>query len=295
MSTSLLTQVTFYDDVLDAYRDGEDVWVSVRRVSEAIGVSVQGQHERLKTVEWAVIKQCLMTGPDGKNYEVSAISLDSLPMWLANIHASKVKPEVRPKLVRYQKECAKVLRDHFFGRTSYVAYDPRIERLERQVEQLIGAMANTVASQVELQKLCTSLAGVVSTFDQRVEARIKEDCVRAAVRNIGAWEVCEEAKVPAKGRNGYLRRVSQHLVNYCAMTGHTVLEEARPGNRKGRKLFPREAVDGWLRERGTEYLGRVRALLVARESRQITLPIFSLNQASNVPEPTVSSTTNKPN
>lgn len=45
-----------------------------------------------------------------------AIHLDSLPMWLATIEASRVAEHVRSKLITYQKECARVLRDHFFGR-----------------------------------------------------------------------------------------------------------------------------------------------------------------------------------
>ncbi len=42
------------------------------------------------------------------------ISLKSLPMWLATIDERKVKPDTRPKLVRYQKEVARVLTEHFF-------------------------------------------------------------------------------------------------------------------------------------------------------------------------------------
>jgi hypothetical protein len=34
-------------------------------------------------------------------------------MWLALIHTKRVKPEKRPLLERYQKEAARVLRDHF--------------------------------------------------------------------------------------------------------------------------------------------------------------------------------------
>jgi hypothetical protein len=43
------------------------------------------------------------------------LHLDSFPMWLATIESSRVAEHVRPKLVKYQKECARVLRDHFFG------------------------------------------------------------------------------------------------------------------------------------------------------------------------------------
>src|SRR5262245_59325551 len=35
-------------------------------------------------------------------------------MWLATIDPARVKPEVRPKLTHYQRDAARVLREHFF-------------------------------------------------------------------------------------------------------------------------------------------------------------------------------------
>lgn len=43
------------------------------------------------------------------------LHLDALPMWLATIEPSRVAAEARPRLERFQLECAKALRDHFFG------------------------------------------------------------------------------------------------------------------------------------------------------------------------------------
>jgi transcriptional regulator with XRE-family HTH domain len=61
---------------------------------------------------------------DGQAREVFCISQDCLPMWLATIYASKVKPAVRPLLVAFQKECAQVLRDHFLGKPQAPAAPP---------------------------------------------------------------------------------------------------------------------------------------------------------------------------
>jgi hypothetical protein len=52
---------------------------------------------------------------DQKLRQVTCVDLDTLAMWLATITSGKVAEALRPKIVRYQKECARVLRDHFFG------------------------------------------------------------------------------------------------------------------------------------------------------------------------------------
>jgi hypothetical protein len=67
----------------------------------------------------------------GKEREVVMIDLATLPMWLATIDGSRVAEEARPKLIRFQKECAQVLRDHFFGKPHT---DPVIASLQAALQ-----------------------------------------------------------------------------------------------------------------------------------------------------------------
>jgi prophage antirepressor-like protein len=114
--TYQVVDVDFYGGTIEAVLDENgDIWASVRRACEHLGIASNGQIEKLKDKEWAVNKMILSTGPDGKRYENFMLNLDSFAGWLFTIHASKVKPECRELLVMYQKEAAKVLRDHFFG------------------------------------------------------------------------------------------------------------------------------------------------------------------------------------
>lgn len=109
-----LVQVPFHGDVIEAAQDGNgDVWVPLKRPCESVGVAPNGQIEKLKAKAWAVGKMILSTASDGKSYEMYALRLDCLPMWLATIDASRVKKELRAKLELYQKEAAHVLADHF--------------------------------------------------------------------------------------------------------------------------------------------------------------------------------------
>lgn len=95
--------------------DGK-AWVSIRHVCDALGVSNQGQQAKLATKEWACVKMILtQIDGDDQTRSIACIDLDSLPMWLATIEASRVKPEVRPLLLAFQRDCARVLRDHYYG------------------------------------------------------------------------------------------------------------------------------------------------------------------------------------
>lgn len=109
--------VSFYEDQIEAIRredDGRGYFV-IKRVSENLGIDFGGQLQKLKKQPWATVEILRTVAQDGKQREVAVLPIDQLPMWLATIHSSKVAPERRPKLERYQVEAADVLRRHFVG------------------------------------------------------------------------------------------------------------------------------------------------------------------------------------
>lgn len=141
---SAMEIVQFHGSALEAVRIEETVWVSVRRMCEALGLDAEGQRQKLSNRErtpWAVACMTKATGPDGKNYESFCLDLDSVPMWLATIDASRVAEASRPKVILFQRECAKVLRDHFTRRAlptrtevarMLLAESERADRLEAE-------------------------------------------------------------------------------------------------------------------------------------------------------------------
>lgn len=130
-----IVRVGFHGGEIEAVKQGNDVFVSVRRACEHIGIASNGQIEKLKEKEWSVNKFILSTGPDGKMYENFMLHLDSVPMWLATIDTSRVNNESRPVLIAYQKEAAKVLRDHFFGqKLALPSYSEALRQLADTVE-----------------------------------------------------------------------------------------------------------------------------------------------------------------
>jgi hypothetical protein len=82
-------------------------------VCDSLGVKADAQREKLKSKPWACTSIIDVQDSTGRVQELAMVDLESLPLWLATIDSNRVAELVRPKLVDYQKECARVLRDHF--------------------------------------------------------------------------------------------------------------------------------------------------------------------------------------
>lgn len=116
--SSAITTVSFHGDDLQAVREGDRVWVVLKRACEALGLTDQSQATKLKDKAWATTTMVVAVAEDGKNRELFCLDLDCLPMWLATIDASRVSEEARERLTLYQLECAKALRNYFFAKPS---------------------------------------------------------------------------------------------------------------------------------------------------------------------------------
>lgn len=112
-----LVPVQFYEDTIDALPLDGKVWVSLRECCESLGLDTDTQRKKLKKQAWAcTVIMTVQSRRDDQQRPHVLIDLESLPMWLATVNAGKVKEELRPKLVRYQKEAARVLAEHFLNR-----------------------------------------------------------------------------------------------------------------------------------------------------------------------------------
>jgi phage FluMu protein gp41 len=98
------------DELVAAVLEGEGVAVPIRLVCDALGLATQPQSDRLR--EHDVLSQGLRVVRvpiGGRIRSVLAILHTHIAFWLATITPSQVSEEVRPKLIRYQKELVVVL------------------------------------------------------------------------------------------------------------------------------------------------------------------------------------------
>lgn len=138
-----IVKVPFYGDEIEAVQDERGVWASIRRLAENFSLDPEGQRQKIERAPWAVACKLKATGSDGKIYEQSFVHVESIPGWLFTINAAKLADEaLRGKLVAYQKECARVLRDHFFGRA------PAAIDVAAIVPAIVAAVQTGIASAI---------------------------------------------------------------------------------------------------------------------------------------------------
>jgi hypothetical protein len=106
--------VLFYDDEITAIRlsDGR-IFVPIRPICESLGLAWNAQYERMGrdpvlSTEVQGIR-VTRTPEKGGSQEMTCLPLDFLNGWLFGVNANRVKPEIRERLIAYQRECYRVL------------------------------------------------------------------------------------------------------------------------------------------------------------------------------------------
>lgn len=100
--------------------------VSLRHLCDVLGLNWSGQMQRIKRHPALNSTVCVThtVAEDGKEREMVALPLDMLNGWLFGISPNRVRPELRGRLVDYQRECFQVLAAHFQQRATPPAAPP---------------------------------------------------------------------------------------------------------------------------------------------------------------------------
>ncbi|WP_233113703.1 phage antirepressor N-terminal domain-containing protein [Aggregatibacter actinomycetemcomitans] len=90
-------------------------YVPMKQIAENIGLVWHAQFERLQRNEVlnSSIRIIRMVAEDGKYREMVCLPLYYLNGWLFGVNPSRVKPEIKAKLIEYQKDCYEVLWDYW--------------------------------------------------------------------------------------------------------------------------------------------------------------------------------------
>ena len=111
---SLIPVAVHGDTVLTVMVDGTP-HVCIRSIVEALGLDWSSQRQRI--VRHPVLKSTVVVtttvATDGKQREMLCLPLGMLNGWLFGISAARVRPDLRARLVDYQRECFNVLAAHF--------------------------------------------------------------------------------------------------------------------------------------------------------------------------------------
>jgi P22_AR N-terminal domain len=173
-------QVDFYgDDIIAVLVDvnGEEhVYIPVRPICTYLGLSWSGQSERIKRdlvlSEEARFVRVTRTNLGG-NPNILCLPLDFLNGWLFGINATRVKEEHREKVVRYQRECYRVLAEAFQVKSVVTTPSSSIQVLE-QLRETGLAIAQLAEQQIAIETRLTNrldkAAQVVGDIQRRLGA-----------------------------------------------------------------------------------------------------------------------------
>jgi hypothetical protein len=161
-------EVVFYEDELIAIRaDDGHIYVSVRHLSDALGLNPTGQIRRIRR-QSILDKACykgFITTPGGRQ-PANWLRVDLVPLFVTGLNTNSVREDIRPKLERFQEEAAKVLWEAFQqGRlTSSLSFDELLNKDTPAVKAYKQALAI-----LELARGQVLLEARLDDFGERLE------------------------------------------------------------------------------------------------------------------------------
>ena len=207
--------VLFYDDEITAVLvevDGrETIYVPVRPLCDYLGLNWDGQRRRMNRD--AVLSEEVMSvvvtttdiAPDSRRPRTSTmicLPLDFINGFLFGINASRVKEEVREQLIRYQKECYRVLADAFLQTETAVSDDwmttsPETRAALHQIQEMGLAIAQMAQEQLRIMERLDNAAIVVGQHGRRITALERQLAPREAISDEQAADIAETVKALA--------------------------------------------------------------------------------------------------
>jgi TolA-binding protein len=210
-------QVKFYEDEITAalveFDNQEQIFVPIRPICEYLGVDPQAQTRRIRrdmVLSEHLQGVAIMATPSGNKRSSGgaqtalALPLEMLPGWLFGIDASRVKPELRDKVVRYQRECFRVLWKAFQSEAFSQAASDEASSATTSLTQIRNmglAIAELAEQQIAMEKRLSSrldqAAVVVRELQRRVGVVEKKLTPASLITDEQAAEVSQAVKALA--------------------------------------------------------------------------------------------------
>jgi hypothetical protein len=183
--------IIFYDDELTAVKlaDG-DIYVPVRRLCDNLGLTWSSQYMRIQrdevlsdSAKTVLVTRTVKPGERGGGaVETVCLPLDLIPGWLFGVQTSRVREEIRPKLIRYRRECFRVLWDAFKQDILPTLPAPEMSPAEQALAQ-VEALYSLARQQVALERwLVHHDARLDTVEDATLRAHERLDRAAGAVR-----------------------------------------------------------------------------------------------------------------
>ena len=162
--------VPFYGHNLVAIRlpDGRIAAV-LRWLCDGLGVNIQSQMRHIRGR--AVLAEGLVTvriDTEGGPQAMPALTLDVLPGWLFSVDERRVKEEARADVILFQRECAKVLADHFMRKRQPLTPVPAETRAAASIIEQITDLTDVINLMREHLEMLLVVPGQVADLSAQV-------------------------------------------------------------------------------------------------------------------------------
>ncbi|SQF83119.1 phage antirepressor N-terminal domain-containing protein [Neisseria cinerea] len=163
--------ISFHGQTVPVFSHNNQHYVAMKPIVENIGLDWVSQYKKIQRSEILKSGMVMMTIPatDGKTYETACLPLDYLNGWLFGVDARRVKPEIRSRLLTYQRECFRVLNEHFNPRVGHPKPTRALpdgltgEQIEA-VKKLHNALTKSAPKEAQARIAITLWSAVKSKF-----------------------------------------------------------------------------------------------------------------------------------
>jgi len=157
--------IFFYDDEVTAVRTEDDViFIPIRPIIERLGLNWSGQYSRLRRDP--VLREeasiCVIQTDRLGARETVCLPLDYLSGFLFGINADRVRPEYREDVLRYQRECHRVLTEAM-----------RDGRLTIEPDDALAGVSPETAQALEIARAVLALANSQAMLEMRLTGQIQ--------------------------------------------------------------------------------------------------------------------------
>ncbi|NKQ35706.1 MAG: hypothetical protein HF973_08840 [Chloroflexi bacterium] len=220
--------VDFYGDEVTAVLIEKDerrqVFVPVRPICDYLGIDWSAQYRRIDrdpVLSEVTIPCVVVTATQGQpdqRREMQCLPLDYLNGWLFGVNANRVKEEIRDNLIRYQRECYRVLADAFLPPDLIVRPVDADDHALMQLHNMALVIAATTREMLEVRHLALS-------------NKTRLDAAREYLQDMSKRLKDVEQRVRAGSLTDEQAREIQHRVNLIAreLTKHQPGEKHHMG------------------------------------------------------------------
>jgi hypothetical protein len=184
------------------------VYVPVRSICDYLGVAWSAQRLRINRdpVLSETTERVIVTITDSRQTmgrEMLCLPLEYLNGWLFGINANRVKSDIRERLIRYQRDCYRILAEAFVPRSLPAGQSAATANL-LQVREMGLAIARMAEEQLEFEQRLTTTEDrvdqtitVVGDLTQRVATLEKRVTPGEAVTDDQASQISQAVKAVA--------------------------------------------------------------------------------------------------